>query len=67
VFDVFTRRELARIPAGYGPYGLATACGGRLLLATNSFEDTVSIIDTQENRVTGSVVVGTTPVFLAVI
>lgn len=66
LYDVFTRRELKKIPAGNGPYGL-TAVRSGLLLVSNSYEDTLSIIDTRKNCVTSSVAVGPAPSCMAVL
>lgn len=67
VFDVFTHREINKIIVGQGPYGAETANGGRLLVVTNTFEDTASIIDTRTDSVTSNVTVGFAPAFLAIL
>jgi YVTN family beta-propeller protein len=67
VFDVFTHAQLARIPAGRGPYGAQTASGGKSLVVTNTYENTASIISTRLNRVTATVEVGDAPAFLAIL
>ena len=67
VFDVFTHAQIARIPAGLGPYGAQMACGDRSLVVTNTYENTASIISTRHNRVTATVEVGDAPAFLAIL
>jgi YVTN family beta-propeller protein len=48
----------ARIPVGHGPKGLALSPDGRLLYVANRTGDDVSIIDTSEQRVTGTIPLG---------
>jgi YVTN family beta-propeller protein len=48
----------ARIPVGHGPKGLAISPDGRQLYVANRTGDDVSIVDTAERRVTGTIALG---------
>ena len=49
---------VARIPVGHGPKGLALSPDGHRLYVANRTGDDVSIIDTSERRVTGTIALG---------
>jgi YVTN family beta-propeller protein len=44
---------VARIPVGHNPRGLTFSRDGRRLFVANRLDDTISMIDTQTNRVSG--------------
>ncbi len=67
VFDIFSRTETTKIQVGSGPYGAAAANDERLVAVTNTFEDTLSIIDARLNKVYATVTVGFAPAFLAIL
>ena len=46
---------VARIPVGRNPRGLALARDGRKLFVANRLDDTISVIDTQTNRVASTI------------
>jgi len=46
---------IARIPVGHNPRGLALTRDGRKLLVANRLDDTISVIDTRNNRVLSTI------------
>jgi len=49
---------LARIPVGRNPRGIALSPDGRTLYVANRLDDSVSVIDTNARKVTGSIALG---------
>ena len=52
------RYVLARIPAGRNPRGIALSPDGSKLYVANRLDDTVSILDTTTNKITGTIELG---------
>ncbi len=46
---------VARIPVGHNPRGLALSGDGRRLFVANRLDDTISVIDTRNNRVASTI------------
>jgi YVTN family beta-propeller protein len=46
---------VARIPVGHNPRGLTLSRDGRRLFVANRLEDTISVIDTHDNRVASTI------------
>lgn len=61
VFDAKTRQLLTRIPVEVNPYELAFSSDGETLFVSNWASRSVSVIDTNSNRVTGVIAVGANP------
>ncbi len=61
VFDAKTRQLLSRIPVEVNPYELAFSADGASLFVSNWASKSVSVIDTNLNRVTGTIAVGANP------
>jgi YVTN family beta-propeller protein len=61
VFDTKARKLVTRIPVDVNPYELAFSPDGNSLFVSNWASDTVSVIDTLQNRVTGVIDVGANP------
>jgi YVTN family beta-propeller protein len=67
LFDVFTRSILLNIPVGEGPFGTQATSDERRLVVTNSYVNTISIIDIKRNAVVSTVEVGFLPGFLDIL
>ncbi len=59
--DLSTQQVVATIETGKGAHGVVTNKDNSRIYVTNMFENTVSVIDNQENKVITQVKVGTTP------
>lgn len=66
VFDARSLRQLATVPVGRRPWGLAITSDGRYVCTANGLSNDVSVIDTRSNRVVTTIKVGTRPWGLAV-
>jgi YVTN family beta-propeller protein len=51
VVDLTAGREIAQIPVGLHPSGIAATANGKHVLVANANSDTISVIDAQANRV----------------
>lgn len=72
VIDLFLNPEFVPnapnpIPVGSAPQGIAATGDGRFVVVANSGNGTISVIDTTVNRVTSTVKVGNTPLWLAIL
>lgn len=56
-----TRQVVATIETGKGARGLVVSPDNKYIFVTNMYEDTVSIIDNNTNKVSTTVKVGKTP------
>jgi YVTN family beta-propeller protein len=61
VFDTDSRQILTRIPVEVNPYELVFAPDGRTLFVSNWASASVSVIDAETNKVTGTIRVGANP------
>lgn len=61
VFDVKRRELLTRIPVEVNPYELLFTPDGKKLYVSNWASESVSVIDTETNRVVASLLVGSNP------
>ena len=61
VFDAKTRKIVTRIPVEVNPYELVFSRDGSTLFVSNWASNSVSVIDTAANRVTGVIRVGSNP------
>ncbi len=61
VFDAKSRAIVARIPVQVSPYQAALAADGKRLFVSNWSSDSVSVIDTANNVVIGTIEVGDNP------
>jgi YVTN family beta-propeller protein len=59
--DIEAKKVMATIETGLGTHGVVTSSDGKFLYATNMYENTVSVIDAEQNKVTSTVKVGQTP------
>lgn len=59
--DLSTQQVVATIETGKGAHGVVTSKDNSRIYVTNMFDNTVSVIDNQENKVIAQVKVGTTP------
>jgi len=66
VIDVTKDVEVATIPVGIGPIGMAMAPDGSHVYVSNYQSGTVSIIDTVTNKVTAEMIVGSLPLGISV-
>jgi len=66
VIDVAKDLEVATIPVGIGPIGIATSPDGSQIYVSNYQSGTVSIIDTATNKATAELVVGSLPLGISV-
>ena len=61
VFNTDTRQIVTRIPVDANPYELAFSHDARTLFVSNWASKSVSVIDTEINKVTGTIAVGGNP------
>ncbi|WP_312098643.1 YncE family protein [Niallia sp.] len=61
VVDLASKTVIATIETGKGSHGVVTSSDGKRLYVTNMYEDTVSIIDTEQNKVIDTINVGEIP------
>ncbi|MCL6606111.1 MAG: YncE family protein [Paenibacillus sp.] len=59
--DLNTKQVVTTIETGKGAHGVVTSKDNTRIYVTNMFDNTVSVIDNQENKVITQVKVGTTP------
>lgn len=59
--DLATRQVVATIQTGKGAHGLVVSTDNKYIFVTNMYEDTVSVIDNNTNKVSTTVKVGKTP------
>lgn len=59
--DLTTRKVAATIFAGKGAHGVVTSDDNKYVYVTNMYENTVSVIDNDQNKVVAIVAVGKTP------
>lgn len=61
VVETKTLQELARVPTGQGPHGVAATRDGRFLLVANTHSDTITVLDAVTLRIVAQVPVGGFP------
>lgn len=61
VVDLNSIKAIATVKTGKGSHGVVTSSDGKRLYVTNMFEDTVSVIDTENNKVIDKIEVGDIP------
>ncbi|KGK89148.1 40-residue YVTN family beta-propeller [Desulfosporosinus sp. HMP52] len=59
--DLATRQVVATIETGKGAHGLVVTTDNKYVFVTNMYDDTISVIDNNNNKVIGTVNVGKTP------
>lgn len=59
--DLASKKVVATIEAGKGAHGLVTSNDNKFVYVTNMYENTVSVIDNNANKMIGTVAVGETP------
>lgn len=59
--DLITKRVVATIETGKGAHGVVTSDDNKTVYVTNMFENTVSVIDNEQNKVIKNVAVGKAP------
>jgi YVTN family beta-propeller protein len=67
VVETKTLQEIARIPTGQGPHGVAATPDGRFLLVANTESDTITILDAATWRIVAQVPVGGFPTDVALL
>ncbi len=65
--DLFTHKVINKISCGPGPYGVEIVPERGRLIVSNTYSNTISIIDTCSNTLRATVTVGYAPAFLAVL
>jgi YVTN family beta-propeller protein len=66
VIDLATNSEIATIPVGFGPFGVAVNADGSRVYVTNQSSSSVSVIDAATNSVIATIGVGSAPEGVAV-
>jgi len=66
IVDVATLKPIGRIGVGRNPNWVAFTPDGRLAVISNTGGDSVTLVDTERRKVTGTVRVGSMPKRLAV-
>lgn len=61
VIDLAAKEVTATIETGKGAHGVVTSSDNKRLYVTNMFENTVSVIDTEQNKVIETIQVGEIP------
>lgn len=59
--DLATKKVAATIETGKGAHGVVTSPDNKIVYVTNMFDNTLTVIDNQDNKVITTVPVGTTP------
>jgi YVTN family beta-propeller protein len=59
--DLSTKTVVATIETGKGAHGVVTSPDNKKVYVTNMFDNTVTVIDNQNNKVISTIPVGTTP------
>ena len=67
VVETKTLQEIAGIPTGQGPSGVAATPDGRFLLVANTESDTITILDAATWRIVAQVPVGGFPTDVALL
>jgi YVTN family beta-propeller protein len=66
VVDLHTRQEVAEIPVGRRPWGIAISPDGRWIYTANGVSNDVSVIDVASRRVLSTIKVGAKPWGIAI-
>ncbi|AST91714.1 MAG: YncE family protein [Bacillus sp. (in: firmicutes)] len=61
VVDIIAKKETATIETGKGSHGVVTSPDNKRVYVTNMFDHTVSVVDTEQNKVIETIEVGETP------
>jgi YVTN family beta-propeller protein len=67
VVDIASRREVAEIPVGRRPWGIAISGDGKLLYTANGGSNDVSVVDVATRRVRSTIRVGAKPWGIALV
>ncbi|WP_133626908.1 YncE family protein [Fonticella tunisiensis] len=59
--DLTTRKVVATIEVGKGAHGVVTSPDNKFVYVTNMYDNTVSIVDNNTNKVVATVLVDKTP------
>jgi YVTN family beta-propeller protein len=59
--DLATKKVVATFETGKGSHGVVTSPDNKMIYVANMFDNTVTVIDNQKNKVIATVPVGTTP------